>query len=367
MSQSPERRWEGWHYDGRTSNRYAVGIRVLGSGLAILPQEGGTRHWPYDRIRYAPGAHAGEPVRFEYGGDPPEVLVVPDTAILAAIHRAAPAVQRRFRPPTKVGRFLAGTIVVAIALVVVSVALYVWGIPALAVTVAARIPVAWEEQLGAAAIANLTSIHRRCDAPAQLAALEQIVERLTASIPSSPYRYRLTVIASEMPNAFAAPGGHLLMTSELLRFADRPEEIAGVLAHEIQHVEHRHATRLLVRELSMRTLISLALGDLRGLGSAVDAAGRLGTLRYQRADETAADRGAVPMLVAARIDPRGMVTMLQKLQGASRGFTPPLYLSTHPALEERIATLNALIDQTPVTTAPLLPEYPWREVTEICS
>lgn len=366
MSLSPERRWEGWHYDGRTSNRRAVSVRVLSDGLAILPKEGGTRHWPYDRIRHAPGVHAGEPVRFEYGGDPPEVLVVPDAAILAAIHRAAPAMQRRFRSPTKVGRFLAGTIAVAIALVVVGAALYVWGIPALAVAVAARIPVAWEEQLGAAAIANLTSLHRRCEAPTQLAALEQIVEALVASNPSSPYRYRLTVIASDMPNAFAAPGGYLLITSELLRFADRAEEIAGVLAHEIQHVEHRHATRLLVRELSMRTLVSLALGDLRGLGSAIDTAGRLGTLRYQRADETAADRGAVPMLVAARIDPRGMVTILQKMQAAAGGFTPPPYLSTHPALEERIATLDALTAQTQVTVVPLLPDYPWAEMAEIC-
>jgi len=366
MALSPERRWEGWHYDGRTSNRHAVSIRVLGDGLAILPEERGALHWPYDRIRHTPGTHAGEPVRFEYGGDPPEVLVVPDAAILAAIHRAAPATQRRFRPPAKVGRFLAGTIGVAVALVVVSAALYVWGIPALAVTVAARIPVAWEEQLGAAAMANLTSIHRRCEAPAQLAALEQIVEALTAAGPPSPYRYRLTVIASDMPNAFAAPGGYLLITSELLRFADRPEEIAGVLAHEIQHVAHRHATRMLVRELSMRTLVSLALGDLRGLGSAIDTAGRLGTLRYQREDETTADRGAVPMLVAARIDPRGMVTMLQKVQAASRGLTPPPYLSTHPALEERIATLEALTAQTPVTMVPLLPDYPWAEMAQMC-
>ena len=366
MSLSPEGRWQGWLYDGRTSNRHAVSVRVLGSGLAILPKEGGTRHWPYDRIRYTPGVQTGEPVRFEHGGDPPEVLVVPDAAILAAIHRAAPLRQRRFKPPTKVGRFLAGTIAVAIALVVVSAALYVWGIPALAVAVAARIPVAWEEQLGAAAIANLTSIHRRCETPEQLAALEQIVERLTDSNASSPYRYRLTVIASDMPNAFAAPGGYLLVTSELLRFADRAEEIAGVLAHEIQHVEHRHATRLLVRELSMRTLVSLALGDLRGLGSAIDTAGRLGALRYQRADETAADRGAVPMLIASRIDPRGMVTMLQKMQAASRGFTPPPYLSTHPAIEERIAALDALTAQTPGMPVPLLPDYPWAEMGEIC-
>lgn len=368
MSLSPEARWDGWYYDGRTSNRHAVSVRVLGDGLAIIPKEGGARHWPYHRIRHTQGLQAGEPVRFEYGRDPAEVLVVPDAGILAAIRRAAPAMQRQFRPPAKVGRFLAGTIGVAVALVVVGAALYLWGIPALAVAVAERIPVAWEEQLGAAAIANLTSAHRRCENRAQLAALAQIVEALTGSNPSSPYRYRLTVIASDMPNAFAAPGGYLLITSELLRFADRPEEIAGVLAHEIQHVEHRHATRLLVRELSMRTLVSLALGDLRGLGSAIDTAGRLGALRYQRADETAADRGAVPMLVAARIDPRGMVTMLQKLQQVeSRGFAPPPYLSTHPALDERIATLEALTAQTSVNPVPLLPDYPWGEMEWVCS
>lgn len=368
MPASPEHQWDGWYFDGRTAQRHRVVVRVLSDGLAIISPEGGSRRWAYDRIRQTQGAEAGEPARFESAGDPPEILIVPDQGILAAIRNAAPASRRRFHLPARWGAWIAATVATVVTLILVAWVLYEWGIPAFADAVATRLPVAWEEQLGAAVVEELTPAQHRCQDPEQHAVVERIISRLTTSGPPAAYRYTLIVSIDDTPNAFAAPGGYLVVTAGLLRLSDRPEEIAAVIAHEIQHVVQRHATRLLVRELSVGVLVSLAAGDVRGLRSALQVARGLGRLRYQRADETSADREAVRQMASAHIDPQAMITLLQKLQRSSAaGFQPPAYLSTHPALNERIAAIVRLADETPVDPVPLLPGVPWADITQRCS
>lgn len=368
MPTPPQRQWNGWYFDGRTAQRHPAVVQVLSDGLTITRDEGSSVRWAYDRIRQTQGMQLGEPVRFEYGGDLPEALIIPDPAILTAIREAAPARRRRFRPPARRSVWAAVTMGTAIALVLLGWGLYAWGIPALADAVAARLPVAWEEQLGTIVTDELAPADRRCGQPEVREALERVLGVLTASGPPTAYHYTVIVSADDAPNAFAAPGGYVVVTRGLLRLADRSEEIAGVLAHEAQHIVQRHATRLLVRELSFRALVSLAAGDQRGLGSALSAARSLGQMRYQRADETAADREAVRMLAAARIDPHGMVTLLRKLrQSSAAAFEPPAYVSTHPAIDERITILERLAAETPVDPVPLLPDYPWADLAPRCS
>lgn len=367
MSASPAQRWNGWYFDGRTAKRTAVTVRVLRDGLAVIPDDGGSHWWPYDGIRLTPRAHTGDPVRFERGGDPPELLTVPDAGILVAIRAANPQAVKRFPLPARRGAWVAVTLITAFGLVLLVWGIYTWGIPALADAVAGRLPVAWEEQLGRAVVDELAPAGRHCQNAEQRAALAQMLQMLTAAGPPTPYRYTLIVVDDGTANAFAAPGGYLVFTRGILQLTDRPEEAAGVMAHEIQHVVQRHVTKLLVRELSLRALVSLATGDLGGLGSALDAARTLDRLRYQRADESSADREAVRLLAAARIDPRGMVTVLQKMQqSTAAALEPPAYLSTHPALDERIATLQRLADETPLDPLPLLPESRWSELTQAC-
>jgi predicted Zn-dependent protease len=137
------------------------------------------------------------------------------------------------------------------------------------------------------------------------------------------------------------------------------------MAHEIQHIVHRHGTKLLVRELSLQALVSLAAGDLRGLRSTLDAARSLGGLRYRRADEMLADHDAIGLLATSHIDPHGLQLFFEKMK-QSPAIQLPAYLSTHPPLEERIAAVSRLVASIPAQPIPLLPDYPWAEITQIC-
>jgi predicted Zn-dependent protease len=136
------------------------------------------------------------------------------------------------------------------------------------------------------------------------------------------------------------PGGVIVVHTGLIRATRRPEELAGVLAHEVQHVEQRHSLKAVIKEAGLRGLWAALSGDLGGT-LAGQAALELGALRFSRDAEREADARGFETLVARDIDPAGMVdffgTMAQRT-----GASPPAWLSTHPASEARQELLRAM-------------------------
>ena len=140
-------------------------------------------------------------------------------------------------------------------------------------------------------------------------------------------------------NAFAAPGGYIVLFQGLLQQTETPEELAGVLAHEIQHILHRHGTRALLHHFSTELFFTLLAGEASGLVAfGLEGAKVLSTFQYSRGNEEQADTEGMHMLGAAEIDPRGMITFFELLQQQENN-TPDFlqYLSTHPHTADRIA------------------------------
>ena len=176
-------------------------------------------------------------------------------------------------------------------------------------------------------------------------AVKSIGERLL-SAPS--YRYRWFVADSPELNAFAAPGGIIVVHAGLIRAASSPEELAGVLAHEVAHSELRHGLRALLKSMGLKLIVAALLsgGAEEYLAS---SAAKYTELKFSRDNEREADREAVARLRAARIDARPMLSMFEKLaaSAAQQGGAPPEFISTHPDLDERIASLRALTAAQP--------------------
>jgi predicted Zn-dependent protease len=157
-------------------------------------------------------------------------------------------------------------------------------------------------------------------------------------------------------NAFAVPGGHVVVYTGLLLAADSAEEVAGVLAHEVQHVEMRHALKNLLHNLGWRALLALALGDFSG-GVWTGMAEHLGQLGYSRDLEHQADLGGLAALRRAGIAPEGIASFFAKLSRQGGGQID--LLSTHPASSARMQALQrAMAAQGAYTASPL--PYDWR-------
>jgi predicted Zn-dependent protease len=349
--------WQGIYLDGQTAARHPVTIRLMREALEISPAGGGTRLWPYRELRQTQGFYAGEEVRIERGGDLPESL-----------HEVTPGLQLRFHDPRRRRARVRWTIAAAAGVLAVTAAIYLWGIPALAALAAPRVPVAWEENVGRSALAYLAPADRRCGDPRLAATMDEIVRRLTAPAPPSPYTLRVYVVNRPIVNAHALPGGSVVIFKGLLERTRTPEELAGVVAHELQHVLRRHTTRAVIQDASTGLLLMALTGDVTGpLAYGLQTARTLGELRYSRRAEDEADLEGMKMLLAARIDPGGMIgffdTIRQEEGGQPKALT---YFSTHPLADERIARLRAMAAAWKGTPDPLLPAEDWPALTKRC-
>ena len=118
------------------------------------------------------------------------------------------------------------------------------------------------------------------------------------------FEYRLEVLENEMPNAFAMPGGQMVILTGLLEILDTPEEVAGVLAHELAHVYRRHSLKRLLQATGLITLGQIAMGDVAGAaGMLAGAAGMAALQHYSREAEEDADRQGTELMHRAGIDP----------------------------------------------------------------
>jgi predicted Zn-dependent protease len=360
--------WSADYLDGRTPMRHAATVRVMRTGLEVSMAGGYARLWPYDEVRQTQGFYAGEEVRLERGGDLPEALLIRDTEFLTSLHAVAPHIGARFHNPTKRRSRLRLTILAGVATVGIIGALYLWGIPALAAAVAPTVPVAWEERLGQSVTANLAPPELVCRDPGRQEVLDAIVARLAATVPESPYTFRVAVVNRPEVNALAAPGGYIVLFRGLLEQTRSPEELAGVLAHEMQHVLRRHTTRALIQHVSTGLLLTAVTGDMTGpLAYGLQSARILGQLQYSRRAEAEADAEGMRMLLVARIDPAGMIDFLEGLmKGEKAPRTVLKYLSTHPSTSNRLERLRALAGQAAGAPVKLFPDRDWNDVKRLC-
>ena len=152
----------------------------------------------------------------------------------------------------------------------------------------------------------------------------------------------------ETVNAFATPGGHIYVTTGLLRAAESEAELAAVLGHEAGHLSAYHPSRRLVAALGLQTVAQLSLGENPNTLAVVAAnvAGQGLLLAHSRADEHEADDYGVRYTAEAGYDPRALAQFFEKLK-EQQGEVPGVlqYLMTHPAPEERIKRVEGRIER----------------------
>ena len=244
----------------------------------------------------------------------------------------------------------------ALALVVGLVwAIIQYGVPWGAREVAERIPPAAEAKLGAETLAGMDKQFMQPSKlpEARQQALRAKFEKMARATPDAPaavLHFRASPIVG--PNAFALPGNLMVMTDELVKLSKNDQEVLGVLAHELGHLQHRHAMRGLLESSAVALLIAAITGDVASTASlAASAPVLLLQNKFSRENETEADIYAISMMRKAGIDPKYFATLLEKLGGQSEGGFIPSFLSSHPATAERIALARSASQALPAAVA----------------
>jgi beta-barrel assembly-enhancing protease len=192
--------------------------------------------------------------------------------------------------------------------------------------------------------------------------INQLGNRIATANDPRGLRYTFYVVNSDQINAFAVPGGYIYVNRGVIERASNESELAGVLGHEIGHVVERHSIEQLQRAQGANTLLTILYGAVlrRNPGTieraGVQVAGGAVFAGYSRDAEREADRDGVAFVTRVGITPRGLPSFFEKLLAERRNNPGRVaqWFATHPTTEERIASTNALIQQTPGASNPNL-------------
>jgi predicted Zn-dependent protease len=249
------------------------------------------------------------------------------------------------------------TVVGILATCALLVVLVWWQSEAVTAWLADRVSQETEERIGERALAQIEMENELTQEGLAAQSVAEIGARLTVG---SRYKYRWYVSEDKEVNAYALPGGIVIVNAGLLAKADNAEELAGVLAHEVQHVEYRHTLQQMIHAAGWAAVLAVVLGDVSAITAIV--VHQLGDLRNSRKLETQADTEGMKALARARIPLQGMPSMFRKLQAEEKrtGDNSPSLLSSHPATAERIAELEQLAKELKCDCKPL--HYDWSTV-----
>jgi predicted Zn-dependent protease len=245
-----------------------------------------------------------------------------------------------------------------------------WGLPFLANIITPHVPIEWEKGLGKSALSFLAPEEKRCNDNNLQQAVDEIVARLNAAEPS-PYAFKVFIVKSSTFNAFALPGGNIIVFSGLIEKAESPEALASVLAHEMQHVKKRHVTQKVIENSSTGLILSALSGDVTGsVLYGASAARTLASLSYSRQYEEEADESGMKMLIAADINPEQMIAMYEIMKKESGKTMIPKYISTHPELDDRISRLKKINELSKSVTHDykgLSSDSNWEQIKKGCA
>lgn len=293
--------------------------------LTIHLKDGRQIFWYYYQIKRDKLYH------FKYTEYPPQSLQVSSSSFADELeHR----IQKGSRRPN-VGK-VAPLAKVLIGVVAFFVLAYFFAVPWIASKLANRFPVSYERSIGDQAFNSMKASFKIDEERTKY--INEFFRQL--NIPSG-YPVQITVVKDNMVNAFALPGGHIVVYDKIINGMGSYEELAALLSHEFTHVENRHTVRTLFRQLGSKVFLSLILGDATAVGGViVDNADQLKSLSYSRSLETEADENGVRLLSERKIGCAGFVRLFQMLQKESGGVKVSEWMSSHPDLDRRIKNIQ---------------------------
>jgi Zn-dependent protease with chaperone function len=341
------------YFDGRDARPHPVRLDV-DAGQLLVDGPGVERSYPLGAVALSePFAAAPAMLRF---GDGASCEVAGDSRpqLLAALgYRKSAVVRWQERWPA--------ALLALVLLIALLALLYFRGLPAAAARIAAELPPSVDIRLGRAALAGLEA--QGVLAPSRLsderiAEVEALLPRVLPAHPRVPVRLLVRDSAQLGANALALPDGTIVVTDRMVRLVQThdnqlddagKDQLAAVLAHEVGHIEHRHAARAMTGSSLMAALSAALFGDFSAVAAGLPAV--LSQMQYSREMELDADDYAVALLRRHGSSPAPFIEALEALerQQPDEASTPRWlkdtmsYMSTHPATAERIARMEDLM------------------------
>ncbi|MBW7973806.1 M48 family metallopeptidase [Bradyrhizobium sp. BR 10289] len=346
-------------FDGVSSRKRQVSL-VLADALEIVEEGAAPVRWAYDDIRRS-DSPLGILRLASISAPPLARLEIRDTALGAEVIARCARLDEHLTTGRGVAKIVGWSVAAAVSIVCV----VLFGVPLAADRLAPLVPKPIERRIGDASEVQVKTIFGRrvCDDPAGRAAFTKLVNRLRDAAGLDDDSMTAGVLPSAIPNAFALPGGKVYVLNALIDKAENPDELAGVLAHELGHLKHHDNMRGLIYNGGTSFLIGLLFGDVTGSSAVIFASRSVVEASYSREAETAADTFAIDIMHALGRSPKPAAELMFRITGkeGGSGFT---ILASHPLTEDRLARMTK--EDRPASGPPLLTDTEWQALKGIC-
>lgn len=222
-----------------------------------------------------------------------------------------------------------------------------------------------EQELGSLFLKVYEESENENQNPEVEALIDKMVSEICKANQIDKEKIKVHVFDKDEINAFALPDGHLIIYSDLILNSDNQEELAGVICHEIAHIQLNHVMKKLVKEIGLSVLISISTG---GTGAEItqQAAKTLSSSAFDRSLEKEADLAAVDYLVNAKLNPKPFADFLYKLSDNEDGIPSYLtWLETHPDSKERATYILEYSEEKLSDFKPILSIQDWEKLKEL--
>ncbi|QOG22664.1 MULTISPECIES: M48 family metallopeptidase [Bradyrhizobium] len=346
-------------FDGVSSRRRQVTL-ALGDALEIVEEGAAPVRWAYADIRRA-DSPAGI-LRLSCTTAPPLArLEVRDVALATQVMVRCARLDEHQTSRRGLAKIVGWSVAAAVSIVCV----VLFGVPLAADRLAPLVPKPIERRIGDASEVQVKTIFGRsvCEDPAGKAAFTKLVNRLRDAAGLDDDAMTAGVLPTPVPNAFALPGGKVYVLRGLLDKAQNPDELAGILAHELGHLKHYDNMRGLIYNGGTSFLIGLLFGDVTGSSAVIFASRSVVEASYSREAETGADTFAIEIMHKLGRSPKPAAELMFRITGkeGGSGFT---ILASHPLTEDRLARMTK--EDRPASGPPLLTDKEWQALKGIC-
>jgi beta-barrel assembly-enhancing protease len=301
-------------------------ISFLKNKLSILLENKREVFWFYDQVKRE------NVYTFKYTSYPPQLIRLNSSAF-------ADELENRILKGNKkvaVGK-MAPLLKVLLFFIVFLIIVYLFLVPWIASALAGRFPLSYEKSIG-----DQTFNAMKNDFDVDIKKTAFINDFFTQMNVPSKYDVQIVVVKGDVVNAFALPGGRIVVYEKLINKLNSYPELAALLAHEFTHVENRHTIKTLFRQLGSKIFLSLVLGDATAVGGVIiNNADDLKSLSYSRALEKEADENGARLLADRKIDCDGFVRLFEILKQETKGDPKTAeWISSHPNLDKRIENIT---------------------------
>jgi beta-barrel assembly-enhancing protease len=329
---------------------------------AVTARVGEAAHiWRYDEMARTDDGNGR--IVFKRRPDTGERLMFEDEA-KEALKQAAPKLFTPSAHGVERPRVVIGVVATAWSLA----AAFLIGVPLAAAPLADLMPSAYRTQVADISWSQVGAFTNYCDDSDEAARVlnDMTYRMMEASNVARRDEIWITIVDAPFPNAFALPDDSIVVTDDLIALAEHPDELTGVLAHEIAHIEHNHVMTNIIRQIGAGMFFDIVFGGA-GAGQAIAIASvNLAGLRYSRGDEEDADATGLDYLDAAGIDSGGLARLFERFEEVAQeegaGDIPTL-LSSHPASAARAQAARI---RSRTGLQPSLTDAEWRIVRQAC-